>query len=217
MLNRFCSYIEKVFSFSTHLSELRDTRIKGRIATKTIWGSAFLLFSLHLRNLNYAETHFRISGRFRKVIGTNAPSADTVGRVFSLMEPEQLREYIKSVVTRLKRNKVLTEDCSYIFAAIDGHEFFCSKKIHCNSCRVRNIKINGKEVEEYYHQGVVLSIICKDMAIPLDVEMVAPKEGELTAAKKLVQRVCEKYPRLFDVIVGDALYANAPFFNLCHQ
>jgi len=52
-------------------------------------------------------------------------------------------------------------------------------------------------------------------AIPLDVEMLRPGEGELTAARRLLPRVVKTYGRLFGVVLGDALYFNAPFFNLC--
>ena len=216
MLYRFCSYIEKVFDFSSHLDTLRDSRIDGRIPTKAIWGTVFLLFLLRLRSLNATETQGCVLKRFEKIIGKEKPSADTNGRVLALMDPVQLRYYIKIISIQLKRNKVLTENYPYIFAVIDGHEFFSSRKIHCKSCCVRNITVKGEKVKEYYHRGVVLSIICQDLAIPLDVEMIKPGEGELTAARKLLERVFTKYPRYFDVIVGDALYANAPFFNFCH-
>ncbi len=45
--------------------------------------------------------------------------------------------------------------------------------------------------------------------------MLRPGEGELTAAQRLLPRVVQSYDRLFDAVLGDALYFNAPFFNLC--
>ena len=52
-------------------------------------------------------------------------------------------------------------------------------------------------------------------AIPLDVEMLRPGEGELTAAHRLLPRVVKSYGRFFGVVLADGLYFNAPFFNLC--
>jgi hypothetical protein len=52
-------------------------------------------------------------------------------------------------------------------------------------------------------------------AIPLDVEMLRPGEGELTAAQRLLPRVVKSYGRFFSVVLADGLYFNAPFFNLC--
>ncbi|MBK8219865.1 MAG: hypothetical protein IPK73_02465 [Candidatus Obscuribacter sp.] len=41
-----------------------------------------------------------------------------------------------------------------------------------------------------------------------------PGEGELSVAKRLYERVLRDYPRAFDVVLGDALYTNAPFINM---
>ncbi len=68
---------------------------------------------------------------------------------------------------------------------------------------------------EYFHRGVAFYLVGFRTAVPLDVEMLRPGEGELTAAQRLLPRVAKAYGRLFDVVLGDALYFNAPFFNLC--
>lgn len=62
---------------------------------------------------------------------------------------------------------------------------------------------------------MVCHLIGHELAIPLDVELLQPGEGEETAAKRLLERVFELYPRYFDVVVGDALYLDAPFINFC--
>jgi hypothetical protein len=68
---------------------------------------------------------------------------------------------------------------------------------------------------EYYHRGVVCHLIGFDMAVPLDVELIRPGEGEVIAAKRLLERVFGNYGRFFDAVTGDALYLEAPFFNFC--
>lgn len=75
--------------------------------------------------------------------------------------------------------------------------------------------IDDHEVTEYYHRGVVCHLIGHEVAVPLDVELLRPGEGEETAAKRLLERVFLHYPRFFDVVVGDALYLDAPFINFC--
>src|SRR5262249_21159156 len=100
---------------------------------------------------------------------------------------------------------------------IDGHEFFKSRKRCCPHCQQRTIKVHDQEVIEYYHQGVVCHLIGQRLAIPLDVELLRPGEGEETAAKRLLARVLLNYPRYFDVVCGDALYFDAPFINFCRE
>jgi hypothetical protein len=75
--------------------------------------------------------------------------------------------------------------------------------------------VKGEVVVEYYHRGVVFYLVGFRTAIPLDVEMLQPGEGELTAAQRLLLRVVESYDRFFKVVLADALFFNAPFFNFC--
>jgi hypothetical protein len=73
------------------------------------------------------------------------------------------------------------------------------------------------EVTEYYHRGVVCHLIGFDLALPLDVETIRPGENEVGAAKRLLERVFHEYPRFFDVVVGDAIYLEGPFFRFCRD
>jgi hypothetical protein len=79
------------------------------------------------------------------------------------------------------------------------------------------VKVNGRKVIEYYHRGVVLHLVGFSMAIPLDVELARPGEGEVSAAKRLLERAITRYGRFFDVVLGDALYMEAPFFTFCRE
>jgi len=93
--------------------------------------------------------------------------------------------------------------------------FFPSRQRCCLQCSQRRLLVKGKEVVEYYHRGVVFYLVGFRTAIPLDVEMLRPGEGELSAAQRLLPRVVKSYGRLFQVVLADALYFNAPFFNRC--
>ena len=80
---------------------------------------------------------------------------------------------------------------------------------------MRRIKVNDREVPEYYHRGVVAHLIGMDLALPLDVEMIRPGENEVAAAMRSLERVFQNYSRFFDGVVADALYMESPFFNFC--
>lgn len=68
---------------------------------------------------------------------------------------------------------------------------------------------------EYYHRAVFCHLVGLEVAVPVDLEMVLPGEGEVVAAKRLLARVVCAYPRLFGAVAADALYLEAPFVNFC--
>ncbi len=124
MMKRFCRYIEKVFDFSKYIHSLRDSRKRPRIPTLAIWGSVFFLFVMRHRSLNAMEEEIRRPKRVEQLIGKIKPSADRMGEVMGLMEPEQLREILSQVNHQLGRNKALRNDWPLRVAVFDGHEFF---------------------------------------------------------------------------------------------
>jgi len=96
-----------------------------------------------------------------------------------------------------------------------GMSFFPSRKRCCPQCCQRRITVNGEEVIEYYHAGVVCYLVGYEIPIPLDVELIGPGEVDTAAAQRLLLRVLENYPRFFDAIVADAAYLQIPFLRFC--
>jgi hypothetical protein len=216
MMSRFCRYVDKCFHFRELLPLFTDSRPKPQIPGAAIFASVFALFACNRASLNSLQKDLvRFPSRLRGLVGPRPPSIDTVGRVYALADSDSLRQMLAAVHHRLKRNKALADGDDLKMVAIDGHEFFASRKRCCSECQRRTIKVNGEEVVEYYHQGVVCHLIEHDLAVPLDVELLRPGEGEETAAKRLLERVFVNYPRYFDVVTGDALYFDAPFINFC--
>ena len=84
--------------------------------------------------------------------------------------------------------------------------FFPSRHRCCPQCCQRTVKVDGEEVIEYYHRGVVFHLVGFPIAMPLDVEMIRPGEGEVIAAKRLLERALLHYGRFFDVALADAIY-----------
>lgn len=125
MMARFCRYLEKVFDWSTRLAGLGDARTKPQIPTAAIFTSALMMCVTRLNSLNALEGELRAPRRWEKIIGPRKPSADTVGRVVALLDPEALRDMLSGVNHTLRRNKAL-EDNPWALrcVAFDAHEFF---------------------------------------------------------------------------------------------
>jgi hypothetical protein len=124
MMVRFCRYIEKVFDFGHQIQTLRDARKRPRIPTAALWGSVLFLFVMRHRSLNGMEQESRQPKRVERVIGKIKPSADRMGDVMGLMDPDQFREILSRINHQLGRNKVLRNNWPLRVGAFDGHEFF---------------------------------------------------------------------------------------------
>jgi hypothetical protein len=212
---RFCAYVDKVFGLGKQLLTLTDSRLRPRIPIAAAFASVFTLFATRRGSLNGLERDLRIPARLRGIVGAKVPSVDSIGRIYALANSPPLRQLLANIAHQLKRNKALTSLEGWYAAAVDGHEFFSSRKRCCPHCQTRVLTVDGEQVTQYYHQGVVCHLIGQDLALVLDVELLRPGEGEETAAKRLLERVFLNYPRFFDVVVGDALYFDAPFLNFC--
>jgi hypothetical protein len=96
---------------------------------------------------------------------------------------------------------------------LDGHESTASYRRHCEGCLVRTVRTKNGHRKQSYHRYVVASLVGTDFHHFVDLEEVRSEEDEIAAATRLLLRVHAAYPRAFDVVHGDALYAQAPFFQ----
>jgi len=124
MFSRFYRYIDKVFDFSDEVATFRDSRVKPQISTSSVWLSAFAMFATRRPSLNSIEILLGIGKRLNSLIGPRKPSADTIGRVCGLIDPEALRMMLCHINHRLGRNKALYNNWPIRIVAFDGHEFF---------------------------------------------------------------------------------------------
>ena len=124
MMRRFCCYIDKVFDFGKQIHTLRDARKRPRIPTSALWGSVLFLFVMRHRSLNAMEQESRQPKRVDRLIGKIKPSADRMGDVLGLMEPDQFRTMLSRINHQLGRNKALRNDWPLRVGVFDGHEFF---------------------------------------------------------------------------------------------
>ncbi len=132
------------------------------------------------------------------------------------MLPDELRQMVRTLGRLAWRRKSIhmrPDEC-YRVIAIDGHEINASQARCCGECLVREVTRGKHKVLEYYHRVVVAQWIGVTPPPLLDLELVGPKEGEIAAARRLLQRVLLNFSRLIDVISADALYLEAPFLRL---
>jgi hypothetical protein len=219
ILRRLIAYSEKLFQFSeTVVTGVVDRRRQPRIPTAVIVKSVAVLFWTRMGSLNALELTAR-SSFFHHWLGQSVCSADTIGRVNALMDAEGLRRGIHHIYDRLKRNKALPDHRGIGVAVLDGHESHTSYLRHCTGCLERTIHTGNTNRTQFYHRQVTLMLLpCprpgrEPIRLLLDHEPQRAGEDEVATALRLLARVIGSYPRAFDLVLADALYATAPFFN----
>jgi hypothetical protein len=142
------------------------------------------------------------------------PSADSIGRVYTLVDPDTVRGGIHQIYARLKRNKAMVSSWQRLIPlVVDGHESHASYRHRCAGCLKRTIRTDHGEKTQYYHRHVSALLLSRDFALLLDTEPQRPEEDEVTAAIRLLDRVIARFPRAFDVVLGDALYTDPRFYR----
>ena len=213
MLRRLIRYSEKVFQLSGKvLSGISDGRLQPRIRTAVLVQSALILFWTRLGSLNALETVKRASF-WKQWLGREMSSVDTLGRVYAGLRVEGLRKGLHHVYTRLKRNKALPGIRGWDVAVLDGHESHASYRRHCSGCLRRTVHLESGDRVQFYHRQVTLMLVSEKLHLLLDLEPQRAGEDEVATALRLLGRVLAAYPRAFQILLADSLYAQAPFLN----
>jgi hypothetical protein len=221
ILRRLLAYAERVFEFSGRVvAGVVDRRRQPRIPTSGVLKPVAALFWARMGSLNALELTAH-SSFFRRWLGQSVCSADSVGRVSALMDADGLRQGIHHLYARLKRNKSLPDHGGIAIVVVDGHESHASYLRHCPGCLERTIhgKDGNADRTQFYHRQVTVMLLpgarpgCAPVRFLLDHEPQRAEEGEVATALRLLERVISSYPRAFDLVLADALYGTAPFFN----
>jgi hypothetical protein len=153
------------------------------------------------------------------VFGLKGIPSDTQMRsILDEVDPARLRPAFRHLFRRLQRGKALEgfvflQGCYLL--ALDGVEYHCSEKVHCQHCLSRQHRGGGTS---YYHQLLGAALIHPDFpeVIPLFPEFIQRPDGQLkndcegNAARRWVGEFRREHPHLPVLVVEDALSSNAP-------
>jgi len=213
--HRFESYLDKVFGFSQLVSALPEGRQYPQHPCKKVFDAVFLGAAMQIASLLQIEAECH-SGVLAKRIGPI--SDDTLGYALERQSPEPVFALSCEIARRLKRNGVLRSDWSrgLVVGAVDGIEICSSFARCCDACMKREVqhKVNGaiRTDIQYYHRIVAVALVSPSFPIPLGLRFQKDGEGEVSCARALLQDLVGQLGRRFlDVLVGDALYLQAPF------
>ncbi len=205
-----------------------------------------LMFVLQLssrREANREMTQPQFKANLRMLFPelNDLPHADSLFRVLSAIDTDQIEqalvELIRRLIKRKKFTRYLINNCYPI--AIDGTQKMPFNTLWCEQLLQRRIRkgktsadVDGDtEIEDQKYQYYVYVLEANlsfqnGMVVPLLSEFLEYEQGDMEinkqdceqcAFKRLAERLKAYFPRLPIILLLDGLYANGPIMEQCHK
>ena len=215
---------------ATTFAEIVDQREPRRITWEipAVLMSAFaMLFFQHPSLLEYQRRMQKRTGRsnLERIFQVEEIPSDTQMReILDGVPTEPLRRVLPQTFEQMRRVGWTTRFVTavggekYYPTVLDGSEYFHSTQIHCPNC-LHQRQANGEIHYSHVVVGATVTRAGSHAILPVDAEEVRNGEGqeqqdcELTAAKRLVNRLRTEHRQLAMCIVGDDLYGHEPLIT----
>jgi hypothetical protein len=155
------------------------------------------------------------------------PSDTQLREILDRGEPEPLRALLPQLCEKVRRagwgGRFTTllpsgpHQGTYYPLALDGSEYSHSTKLQCPHC-LRQPDAKGRVHYSHLVVGATLVRAGSHQVLPIDAEEGGnptahshPQDCELTASKRLITRLRREHPQMALLVIGDDLYAHAPF------
>lgn len=157
------------------------------------------------------------------------PHSDSLNNYLKKLSPQCLAELRKKMIKNLLRmksfygNRLLGK---YWTVILDGTSMYYFKEKHCDNCLITtHTTKDGKKTKMYCHKVLEAKLVLsKKIVLSIDTEFIENEEEnvqkqdcETNAAKRLLVRLKQDYPRLPICIQADNLYETQPMMELCHK
>jgi hypothetical protein len=231
----FFMHIKKHLSFDALISDI-STRIKNILDHRRVASTSYTIHDtmmsafacMYMQSpslLSFQRLMERRTNRnnIQNMFSVSETPKDTaLKELIDEISPQELLPLFKTYTSKLQRNHFLKEyqfiNDKYL-VALDGTEYYSSKKVNCNCCLEKKAK-NG--VITYSHQALQASIVSpnKKQIIPLMPEDISNTDGETkqdcetNAAKRFVPKLRSEHPRMPMIWLADSLYAKEPFIKV---
>jgi hypothetical protein len=185
-----------------------------------VLSGAFAMFSLKSASLlDFSMRSHQEDENLMEVYQINQLCSDSQMRAILDMVPaSKVRDLLGQLIQKVKKSDFFTSYRYWkqmVVISIDGVEHFSSQKVHCPHC----LQKEHKSGEVTYSHAMLAAVMVhpdKREVVPLDAEPILQQDGcekndcERQAAKRLLEHLQARYPKLKALLVEDALYANAP-------
>lgn len=214
--------------FIKQMQKIKDHRKKTNYELKEILMASIVMYILkegsrNCFNNDRQEKTFREN--YRKLFGMGLPHMDTVDDVYRVIKPEEIEKFKVSMIRELLEKKVLENyrlKNKYYIVAIDGTGVMSFSGKHCDKCLTKQSSY-GKTT--WFHNVLEAKLVCPNgLTISMATEWIENENGEYEkqdceqkAFKRLAKKLKKNFPRLPICLVGDSLYPNQSFFEICRN
>lgn len=203
------------------IPDLCDTSIEISVADAL--KSGFAMFSLKYPSLLAFDQRRQDPQKVNNLktiyhIGT-VPCDTQMRTILDQVYSDEFAPVFRRIFHQAQRGKAL-ENLMFLngcyLLALDGTQYFSSKKIHCSSCLVTTNSTTGEVT--YSHQLLAAALVHPDSAevIPVLPEPIQKQDGatkndcERNAAKRFLEQFRRQHPHLDVIVTEDGLSSNAP-------
>jgi len=221
-LRQMRRYAEKVFAQDERLGRMTDGRRDPTLPLAAVLSTWQRGLMRRIPSTEQIGDLLR-DRRWRARLGLKPEAGGSADRAAEVLDSTAIAEWNELLLQDFflaRRAGVLRDEGLYgkRCAVLDLNELFKSEKIHCPQRQVREKTVQDEQgekhlIKEYYHQAVALVWVHGPTPFVLGWELLAPGEGELTAALRLLERLLPRLRKSVDLILGDALYCGRPFFQ----
>ncbi len=216
---RFFRYVDRVYDLRKFLVDYQDSRRRPRIPA----GAALLVILIGLWTRLGSLLQMEQLGKTRlwqRVGIRRPPSADTLARVLEKADVRALRRYAARLFRQARYNKAFPHGTfrGWYVVAVDGSELYTTDKPRKAVGQSWSHRRQGERGVQYYVRAVALSLIGRGPLLALAMSALRRGEDEVAGARRLIRELDEELgSRWCDILVADALYAQAPFINDAHD
>jgi hypothetical protein len=173
-------------------------------------------FLAHQRDMKLRKGRSNVENLFEL---RNIPSDNQIRNLLDPVRPSHLDGCYRQIFEALEKADILKRYRSFanqFLVALDGTEYFSSKKLHCEQCSHRVLKSG----ETNYFHSVITPVIVQpenEQVLSLEPEYIVPQDGhekqdcETQAGKRWVEKHGAFYAKWGTTILGDDLYSRQPF------
>lgn len=212
-------------------SGIRDPRESSDYPLQDILSTGLAVFKLKKPNLCHLDNARNeidpiYMNNMNKVFKVNKIISDTQFR--TVLDPinfQLLLPCFKNIFAVIQRGKLHEEFKSkdgFLRAAIDGTQYFSSKKVHCDNCQEKHHE-NGNITYSHSMLTAVMVSPNKKQVIPMMVEPIVKQDGEnkndceISAGERMLRSLRNNYPKLRIRVIEDGLYSKAPHIRLLKE